>query len=152
MKSPVRTGTWIAVCDGAKALFLRNEGDHVHLNLKTEKSLNQPASPARELAADRPGRVHESTGASRSAVEETDRHEAAESEFLKSVAEEMSRIESRETGARFVLAAPPRALGMLRDMMTAPVHKAVQAEIGRDLVSMPVREIEAYLTVWFKKE
>lgn len=152
MKSPVRTGTWIAVCDGAKALFLRNEGDHVHLNLKTEKTINQPAPPARDLGVDRPGRVYESVGASRSAAEETDWHEAAEADFLKSVAEEMSGIEKADADARFILVAPPKALGLLRDMMTGPVQKAVQAEIAKDLVKMPVHEIESYLTTWFEKE
>ncbi|MGE3871140.1 MAG: host attachment protein, partial [Pseudorhodoplanes sp.] len=41
--------------------------------------------------------------------------------------------------------APPRALGMLRQAYTASVRGAVRTEIDKDLVKVPVYEIEKRL-------
>ena len=33
----IRSGDWVVVCDGAKALILENAGDGMHPNLKTRE-------------------------------------------------------------------------------------------------------------------
>jgi protein required for attachment to host cells len=41
--------------------------------------------------------------------------------------------------------APPRALGVLRPAYTHDLRKALTTEIDKDLVSMPLHEIEKHL-------
>ena len=41
--------------------------------------------------------------------------------------------------------AAPRALGMIREAYSPDVHKAIRAELGKDLVKVPVHEIEKQL-------
>ncbi len=137
---------WVVVCDGAKALFLHNEGDSVYPNLKTEQVMNRPAPPARELGSDRPGRTHESHGHGRSAMEQPDLHEAAEAEFLGDVAAQLGRLQAEGSLASLILVAPPRALGTLRKALPAAVQSVVSAELAKDLVSLPLSEIEAHLS------
>lgn len=47
--------SWIIVCDGAKALILRNEGDADLMNLQVMETVTQPDEKTRELGTDRPG-------------------------------------------------------------------------------------------------
>jgi protein required for attachment to host cells len=44
-----------------------------------------------------------------------------------------------------VIVAPPRALGILRPAYTHDLRKALQAEVDKDFVKMPVHEIEKHL-------
>ena len=46
-----------------------------------------------------------------------------------------------------VIVAPPRALGVLRQAYSHNLRAAVQAEIDKDLVRLPVHEIEKHLGV-----
>jgi protein required for attachment to host cells len=45
-----------------------------------------------------------------------------------------------------VLVAPPRALGVLRNALSPALKGVVRAEIDKDLVAVPVYEIEKRLT------
>jgi protein required for attachment to host cells len=44
-----------------------------------------------------------------------------------------------------IMVAPPRALGVLRQAYSYNLRNALRAEIDKDLVRMPVHEIEKYL-------
>ena len=137
--------SWVIVCDGAKALFLRNDGDAGLVNLTVVEHQSQPDEATRDLGSDRPGRVHQSHGASRSAMEETDWHEQAEAEFLKGVANKVEKlVESREIEA-MILIAPPKALGILRAELASLPEGIIRAEIDKDLVKLTVSESEKHL-------
>ena len=43
------------------------------------------------------------------------------------------------------MVAAPRALGMIREMYSPALRKAIRAEVGKDLVKSPVHEIEKQL-------
>lgn len=138
-------GLWIVVCDGAKALILENAGDEKFPNLKT-KEVHQQENPAtRDQGTDAPGRSISSVGSARSAMEQTDWHAQAEREFLVKLAVRLdAAIASGETKA-LVFVAPPRALGVLRQVYSTHVRDAVRKEIDKDYVKMPVHEIEKHL-------
>ncbi len=97
------------------------------------------------MGTDRPGRVHESTGSSRSAVEQTDWHDQAEAEFLQMIARRLDDAVSKGETHALILIAAPRALGVLRRSLSQAVQNAVTAEIDKDYVRMPVHEIEKRL-------
>lgn len=145
VKTKIDAGTWVLVCDGRKALLLANVGDEVFPNLRTFEVHEQDNPTTAEQGADAPGRVHESMGSARSAVETTDWHDEAERAFLHRVLNRLDHaLQAGETHA-VIIVAPPRALGMLRPLYTHAITSALVTEVTRDLVKMPVYEIEKML-------
>jgi protein required for attachment to host cells len=141
----IHKGDWVVVCDGAKALILENAGDAVSLNLKTREVHAQTDPKTREQGTDAPGRAINSIDARRSAMEQTDWHDQSEQRFLTELSKRLdAAVGSGETKC-VVLVAPPRALGVIRQSATPNLRKAVRAEIDKDLVKMPVHEIERHL-------
>ena len=141
----IRTGDWIVVCDGRKALVLANIGDAACPNFKTLEVLEHADSPTRELGTDAPGRVQHSASDARSSVEATDWHDLAERRFLTDLAIRLdAAVVGGETEGLFVV-SPPRALGMIRQAYSPAVQAAIRAEVDRDLVHMPIAEIARHL-------
>jgi protein required for attachment to host cells len=137
-----RSGEWVIVCDGRKAFILQNEGDDKFINLRSREVYEHADPPTRALGTDTPGRAHPSVGTARSAMEQTDWHDASERVFLEKLARRLdAALMDGETTA-FIVIAAPRALGMIRSAYTPAVNRAVRAEISRDYVKMPVHEIE----------
>ena len=142
----IRHGEWVVVCDGAKALVLENTGDIKLPNLKTLKVFEQKDYPTRVLGADVPGRVTNSVGNSRSAVEQTDWHDQAERVFLQQLAHHLNDAVVAGKTKSLIVVASPRALGMIRPAYSHILKDAVRAEVDKDLVKMPVHQIEKHLT------
>ncbi len=67
----IKSGEWVVVCDGRKALILENEGDAVFPNLRTKETHEHDDAKTSEQGTDRPGRVHDAASAGRSSVEQT---------------------------------------------------------------------------------
>ena len=141
----IRSGDWVVVCDGAKALILENAGDAVSLNLKTKEVREQPDVKTHEQGTDAPGRSINSIGARRSAMEPTDWHQQGEDRFLTELSKRLNAAVTSGEAKSLVLIAPPRALGVIRQAATPNLRKAVRAEIDKDYVRMPVHEIEKKL-------
>lgn len=142
----IKAGDWVAVCDGRKALILENQGDAMFPNLRTLETHEHDDAKTSDQGTDRPGRVHESTGTARSAVEQTDWHGQAEEDFLRTIAERLNDAVMKGETKSLILIAAPRALGVLRQLITPAAQDAIHAEIGKDYVNMPVHEIETHLT------
>jgi protein required for attachment to host cells len=142
----IRNGEWVVVCDGAKALILENAGDLKFPNLKTLEVFEQKDLPTRDLGTDQPGRTNASVGTIRSAMEQTDWHDQAERAFLTQLAQRLDAAVSAGKTKSLIVVAPPRALGMLRPAYSHALRGAVRAELDKDLVKMPVHEIEKRLS------
>jgi protein required for attachment to host cells len=144
-KMKIGTGDWIVVCDGRKALILENLGDRLFPNLHTREVHEHPDVSTSSQGSDAPGRVHQSMGGARSSIEQTDWHDESERAFLKALADRLDvAVTTGETRA-LTMVASPRALGMIRSDYSVAVRKALQGELGKDLVRMPVHEIEKQL-------
>lgn len=137
--------TWVIVCDGARALFLRNDGNGQSLNLVEVDAFHQTLKATHELGADHPGRAYASEGGARSSVESPDLHRKAEEEFVTRIADLLDKYVSDGVVASFILVAPPRTLGFLRKYMSAAALSVMKAVINKDLTKLPVYEIEAHL-------
>ena len=144
-KLKIRQGDWVVVCDGRKALVLENAGDDKFLNLKTREVFDHPDPKTHELGTDAPGRSFSSVGHGRSAMEQTDWHTQEEERFLRKLAEHLDAEVKAGRARSIVIVAPPRALGVLRPAYSHDLKKAMRTEIDKDLVRMPVHEIEKYL-------
>ena len=144
-KVKIHQGDWVVVCDGGKALMLENIGDEVFPNLKTRETHDKSNPPTREQGTDEPGRVFQSVGGARSAIEQADWHERSEHEFLTGLAARLDAAVKAGQTKSLIIGAPPRALGLIRNAYTPALRAAVKAEIDKDLVRMPVHQIEKHL-------
>ncbi len=137
--------SWVLVCDGAKALLMQNAGNAANLNLTVVETVTQDNLMDRDLGTDRPGRTHQSEGSGRSAVEETNWHDAAEADFLKGLVDQLSAKAFSKEIEQIVVIASPRALGMMRPHYSTHLKQAITGELAKDLVKHPVAEIEKLL-------
>lgn len=144
-KTEIAAGSWVVVCDGRKAVILENVGDSKFPNLQVRETHEQPDKPTLEQGADKPGRVHSSAGSGRSAVTQTDWHDQSERAFLSKLADRLDHAVGAGEVQTFILVAPPRALGMIREKYSSAVRKALTAEVAKDLVKAPTFEIEKHL-------
>jgi protein required for attachment to host cells len=144
-KAVIRQGDWVVVCDGRKALILENQGDEKYPNLRKRELREQNEVPTRELGTDRPGRVHESVGAARSAMEQPDLHEEAERVFIADLADHLHVAVAAQPERRLVIVASPRALGRFRDACSPAVRNSIAVELNKDWVNEPIEKIESRL-------
>jgi len=144
-KMKINTGDWIVVCDGRKALILENLGDRMFPNLHTKEVREHPDASTHAQGSDRPGSVHPSMGGARSSIEQTDWHDESEREFLKALADRLDLAVTTGETTALAIVASPRALGMIRPDYSDAVRNAVHFELGKDLVMMPVHQIEKQL-------
>ncbi len=142
----INTGDWIVVCDGRKALILVNRGDEKFLNLQVHEVFEHADPATRTLGSDAPGRVHQSMGVARSAVEQADWHDAAEQTFLHGLVHHIDQAMAKRDApqAIFVIAAP-RALGILRKSYSLATLRKIQVEFSKDYMTLPVAEIERHV-------
>jgi protein required for attachment to host cells len=138
-------GEWVLVCDGTKALVLENAGDAKFPNLKTKEVYEQEDPRTHEQGTDAPGRSINSVDARRSAMEQTDWHLQAEQRFLQRVAGHLDAAVNAGEAKSLIVVAPPRALGVLRQSYSHNLRAALRAEIDKDLVRLPVYQIEKHL-------
>jgi protein required for attachment to host cells len=141
----VKSGEWVVVCDGRKALVLENIGDAKYPNLHTREVHEHSETRTSDLGTDRPGKTHSSEGTARSAMEQTDWHDQSERAFLTALASRLHVALTKGETQALIMVASPRALGMIREVYSPAVHKAIRAELGKDLVNVPIHEIEKQL-------
>jgi protein required for attachment to host cells len=139
-------GEWVVVCDGAKALILENIGTKANPSLKTKEVHQQDDLPTREIGTDAPGRAFQSVGSKRSALEQTDWHVQEEERFLRKLAGRLDAAVIAGQTKSLILVAPPRALGMMRQVYSNHLRNALQAEVDKDLIKLPINEIARHLT------
>ena len=144
-KLKIKQGDWVIVCDGKKALVLENAGDEKFLNLKTREVFEHPDAKTSDLGTGAPGRSFSSVGSGRSAVEQTDLHAQEEEKFLRKLAGHLDAAVKAGQAKSLFMVAPPRALGVLRHAYSHNLRDALRAEIDKDLVKLPVHEIEKHL-------
>ena len=140
----LRHGAWVVVCDGAKALVLENVGHAGVPKLKTHHVMVQQNPPTHLQGVSAPGRTFGS-GGRRAAVEQTDFHSQAEENFLILFAAALERYLEEVKARELFLIAPPKALGQLRQALSAKMRKLICRELARDYCGMPVYEIERQL-------
>jgi protein required for attachment to host cells len=126
----IEQGEWIVVCDGAKALVLENVGDHVFPNLKTREVYEHEKSKTRAPTGN---------------AEQMDAQTESERTFLVDLAKRLDAAVTAGETKCMVIVAPPKALGILRQVYTPLLKNALRGEVDKDYVKMPVHEIEKHL-------
>jgi protein required for attachment to host cells len=134
--------SFVLVADGRKSLFFRNEGDAEFPKFAIEEKAVDVNPPHREQASDSAGRASNTLGSS---MEEVDFHALEEQRFAAATAGMLNDRALRNDYEALVIVAPPATLGELRKHYHKEVEKRLVAEVPKDLVNVPVAEIEEIL-------
>ena len=141
----LKSGLWLMVADGEKALFLKNEGDTTYPNFEVVREIGQSNPPTREQGSDRPGRFNDGPSAHRSAVADTDWHKVGKVRFADEIADRLYTMVHRGDFKEILLIAPPLVLGELRKKLHQEVTEKVVGEIPKTLTNHAVFDIEKLL-------
>lgn len=135
------TKMWVAVVDGARGMFLVNEGTANDPQLVVLRSFGIDNPPTHEQGRDKPPRAFDSNGTHRSAMEVPDLHQKAEDRFVAGLMAELETSAASGAFEKIVLAAPPVALGVMRKEIGGALKAKIVKEIAADYVKMPVPDI-----------
>ena len=137
---------WILVADGRRARVL--------VEPRRGATLEEPADWAMAIGPDelydvqdRPPRSFDRVGAGRHAMDKgRSLHEQEEEKFLKRVADRLGEAERHNQFEHLVIAAPPRALGLLRNLLTPGAKARIRADVSKDLLDEPAPKLRDRLT------
>lgn len=135
---------WFLVADGRRARLLneKRRGAALVESWSMEIGAEDTYDPR-----DRPPRSFDRVGAGRHAMDKgRSLHEQEEVNFLNRVAQRITGAEKHGEFDHLVIAAPPRALGLLREKLAAAVLTRVRAETPKDLLDEPVARLRERLS------
>lgn len=133
---------WAALCDGRRLRVIERQPAIASWRELEAEAIERANPPSRALGSDRPGRVHESVGGARHAIEpRQDPHEAAEAAFAREVAGWLEQAAVEERYGTLILVAPPAFLGRLRPALGARTLQRLARVLDRDLTRMQAQDI-----------
>lgn len=137
---------WFLVADGRRARLLVEQRRGVALEEPAEWAMAIGPDELYEVQ-DRPPRSFDRVGAGRHAMDKgRSLHEQEEEKFLKRVADRVSDAERHNQFDHLVIAAPPRALGLLRTLLTPGAAARIRADLSKDLLDEPATKLRDRLT------
>ncbi len=130
------------VADGQHARVLEREVPFGRWSERESESIRN--RPSHERGTERPGRVQESAGSARHAIEpRSDPHREAKRDFAGHLADRLEAEAARYD--RLLLVAPPAFLGDLRAALGDAARAKLRGSLDKDLVKAPVEEIARHL-------
>lgn len=137
--------TWIVIADGSRAKVLEIDGAKSEFNAIDDMAVAMDLPPNRELQSDRPGRSFESANSTRHALEDrVDPHRELKRTLAKTIVDNLSHALNERRFDRLVLIAPPTMLGDVRDALTPQLREKVVAELAKDLVKIPLKDLPGH--------
>lgn len=135
---------WFLVADGRRARLLIEPRRGAPL----EESWSETISDEDLYdPQDRPPRSFDRVGAGRHAMDKGESlHEREELNFLKRIAARIAEAEKQNGFDHLVVAAPPRALGALRELLSTSAKARIRAEAAKDYVAETPAHLRARLT------
>ncbi len=143
---------WMLVADGRRARVLVEQ--------RRGASLEEPSDLGMEISEDelydiqdRPPRSFDRVGAGRHAMDGgRSLHEMEEEKFLKRVADRVGEAEKQKQFDHLIIVAPPRALGLLRDLLPAAAKSRIRADASKDLLGESAPKLRERLTELLRQQ
>ena len=139
-----RLRNWIVVADSARAQLFETDQEQTRLIPRelTGVPAREMAHYSRDLGADRPGRNFGSAGGGvRHAIEpQHDYHKQEKHEFAAALAAALNRSHQAKEYDRLILVVPPRTLGELRHLLSAPLQACMEV-VAKDVTKAPLESI-----------
>lgn len=137
---------WVLVADGHRARVLERLSLGAPWEELEAEAMQVFDPPSHALGTERPGRVHESVGTTRHAIEpRQDPHDARKAAFARDLAHRLEAAAEAKRFARLILVAPPAFLGHLRDALGDATRQRLKGSLDLDLTKAPLAEIVAHL-------
>lgn len=137
---------WIVVADASRAKIVEYKGPDAPLEIVPDGEFEHPNLATRDLVTDNQGRgfANPASNDARSAMEpQTDPQAYEEFRFLGRVAQ---FIDSQaQQFDELVIAAAPKALGLLRKQLPGKVQDKVRAEINKEFTNLPLGDLRKRL-------
>ncbi|MBY0563508.1 MAG: host attachment protein [Hyphomonadaceae bacterium] len=124
---------WLVLADGRRARVLveGKRGDALREEFAMELGPEDAYDPQ-----DRPARSFDRVGPGRHAMDKgRDLHEQEEEKFLKRLAARLNDAAKHKQFAHLAIAAPPRALGSLRTLLSDAARAAIRGDVSKDVLS-----------------
>jgi protein required for attachment to host cells len=131
---------WLVVADGRAARIFAQPDRASPLSLVGESAMIN-GEPAR----DRPFRVHDASGRRHGLSEASARMADKETRFLSGIADLINRSAGHDDFEHLALAAPARAMGVLRQSLAPRAARRVRAEFVTDLTGASEHDLAAWL-------
>jgi len=137
---------WAIIADASAARILERATPNGAWIEREDGEVAPPNPRSHDQGSDRPGRVQESVGGARHAVEPRhDAHRAAKRAFAAHLAERLEREAVAGRYGRFWLIAPPHFLGDLRQELGRLTQARLAGSLDKDLVQHARADIVAHL-------
>ncbi len=137
---------WFLLADGRRARVLIEERRGAALHTPNDWVMEIGEDELYE-PQDRPARGFSPVGGARHAIDKGESlHEQEEGNFLRRVAERIGEAEKRKQFDHLVIAAPPRALGALRELLPNAARARIRAETPKDLIDEETPKLRERLT------
>lgn len=144
-----KTEIWVLLADAARARLVRHPehaGNMEQAPVETIFEVSAEHRPLRDIMADAPGRSFASIGARRSAMEY--HADPVRDETRRFALSLLSDLEARRGAGDFdqlVICAPPRMLGLLRELMPTGLASVVRAQVAKDFTKLPALKLREQL-------
>ena len=140
------TRTWILIANGARARIVENTGVGKGVSPVDNLVFSENTDGAAGIMADRPGRVHDSRGAGRHAMEyASDPVREREKSFAEMLAEVLENGRALGKFDRLIVVAAPQAMGDLRSFLGPELKRQLHGEIAKDLTHVPNADLPRHL-------
>lgn len=137
---------WALIADAQHARVLERTAPAGPWHELESEAEERFAPPSRAQGSDRPGRVVESVGGARHAVEPRhDPHREAKRAFAEELAGRLEAALRAGRCQRLILVAPPAFLGDLRAALSPAAKRALLGTLDKDLTRHPLAEILPHL-------
>lgn len=136
---------WILLADGGNARIMERVAPFG--KLKEIFHLTHTHQSTHEQGDDRPGRTFQSASPTRHAYEPpSDWHELQKEDFAKELATLVKDAYQTQKFAELSIVSPPHMLGLLRSQLNnSPVHSRIIKEADKNILSLPLKEVQDYV-------
>ncbi|MFN2246187.1 MAG: host attachment protein [Candidatus Promineifilaceae bacterium] len=136
---------WFVIVDGARARFVERDQEGRFRTVSSFEATSMHMR-SRDIGRDRPGRVYESADTGRHGTEPRhDPHETEKRKFVALVIDEIEVALKQGCFDEFVLVAPPKVLGQVRQTLPATLAEVLADTLSKDLTKTPDHELPEHL-------
>ncbi|MBC7767560.1 MAG: host attachment protein [Phycisphaerales bacterium] len=125
---------WMLVADGRRARVLVEQSRGATLEERADLTMEISEDELYEPQDGRPRDSNRFGHGSHTVGNGRNLHEAEEEKFLKRVADRIGEADKRNQFEHLVIAAPPRALGLLRNLLPTSTQSRICATTPKDLL------------------
>lgn len=128
---------WVLVADGSRARLFQAQGARGGLTELDTWVHPESRLKERDLVTDAPGQDRDRGSAGRHGFNEhSSAHDHEIETFAREIAHNLTKALNEDRFGRLVLCAPPRFLGLLRDLLPASVQQRIRHEVAKDLTGI----------------